>query len=58
MTYLTIYLIVVFCTYIALPNNTIWSGLDNGSWRIRCFVLAAIWPLTLLTALLKKLLDD
>ena len=58
MTPVTIYLIIAFCTYIALPDNTIWTGWDNGSWRIRCFVLAAIWPLTLLTALLKKVLND
>lgn len=53
-----IYLIVAFCTYIALPENTIWTGWNNGDWRIRCFLLAAIWPLTLLTAVLRKLLDD
>lgn len=53
-----IYLLVALCTYIALPDNTIWSGLSNGVWRIRCFVLAAIWPLTVLTALLKRLLND
>lgn len=53
-----IYLLVALCTYIALPDNTIWTNWDNGDWRLRCFVLAAIWPLTVLTALLKRLLND
>lgn len=58
MGQVAVYLMVALCVYIALPDNTIWSGLSNTEWRIHCSISAVFWPLTLFIAVLKKILRD